>query len=234
MSNNALPRPSAVVSTLRLLVRLAPTGRKFFNRSIVFRRRYEVMDEVPPLDGIDGAWANADDIEFIDQHPEATSRGANGRRIARGDRCWCLKRGSEVLGYQWITQRAGCLFCGFDPGYELLFFSLQPHQVFTYDSYVYGVHRRKGYGTVIRRMLHGALKQEGIREAYSVVMPENTPSINITLQTRFEPWRMAYGIRIRDWGRMILGAELDPQLIRWIRDFQTRSSAVTSGPMRER
>lgn len=182
-----------------------------------------MMEDVPDPEGLSCAWACSKDIEFIDRHPEATSRGANARRVARGDRCMCLKRGSEILGYQWVTQQAACVFCGFDPGYELLFFPLQPDQIFTYDSYVYGAHRRRAYGTVIRRRLHSALQQEGIREAYSLVAPENAPSISITLQSKFEPWRMAYGFRIRGWSKMILGPEMDPQLLEWIAEFKAHS-----------
>ena len=227
--HHSLPRPSVVVSTLNHAVRFAPTGRKFFNRAIMFRRFYGQMDDIPTLEGLAGVWASVKDVDFIDKHREATSRGANTRRRSRGDRCMCLKRGDEVLGYQWVTQGSACLFCGFDPGYELLFFPLKPHQVFTYDSYVYNVHRRKGYGTAIRRMLHEALQREGIREAYSLVAPENAPSISITLQSKFEPWRMAYGIRIRDWSKMILGRENDVQLLKWIDEFKARMTLLHDG-----
>ena len=226
MPNRSLPKPSSVVSALSLLVRCAPTGWKFFNRAILFRRQYDVMDDVPDLDGLIGTWAGAREITFIDQHPEATSCGANARRVARGDRCMCLKRGDEVLGYQWVTQGSACVFCGFDPDYELLFFPLHAHQVFTYDSYVYSDHRRKGYGTIVRRMFHKALRSEGVQEAYSLVAPENTASIGITLQSRFEPWRMAYGFRIHHWTKMILGSETDPQLRHWIDDFKAHSGVV--------
>ena len=212
-----------MVSVLSLFVRFAPTHRKFFSRAIFFRRTYGQMEDIPVPEGLSCAWASTEDIELIDKHPEATSRGANTRRVARGDRCMRLKRGDEILGYQWVTRQAACVFCGFDPGYELLFFPLQADQIFTYDSYVYSAHRRKAYGTVIRRRLHRTLQHEGIREAYSLVAPENTPSISITLQSGFEPWRMAYGVRIRGWSKMILGPEVEPRLLRWIDEFKAHT-----------
>lgn len=217
-----LPRPSPIVSILSLMVRAAPTGWKFYNRSILFRRQYGEMDQAPPPDGVQSAWAGPKEIEYIDKHPEAPAPGTSARRVARGDRCMCLMQDGEVIAYQWVTRRSACLFCGFGPRRELQFFTLQPHQLFTYDSYTYAAYRRKGYGTVIRRTLHKAMHDAGVREAYSLVAPENTASISLTLQSRFEPLCMAYGFRIRGWGKMILGPMPDPELQRWIADFKLR------------
>lgn len=228
--SGSLPPPGLAVSILSQVVRFAPTGRKFFFHGIMFRRQYGEMDETPAPDGLEGMWAGPEEIEYIDRHPEATSRGANARRVARGDMCMCLKRGREVLGYQWIARRSACLFCGFDPGYELLFLPLRSHQMFTYDSYTYAAHRRRGYGAVIRRLLHRAMRDAGVREVYTLVAPENTASISITLQSKFEPWRMAYGFRVRNWNRMILGPQPNPQLNRWIKAFEPSTNTPAAEP----
>jgi len=221
-----LPRPNPIVSILSLMVRAAPTSWKFYNRAILFRRQYGEMDEASLPDGVQSEWAGPKEIEYIDKHPEAPAPGTSARRVARGDMCMCLKRGEEVIGYQWVTRRSACLFCGFSPKYELLFFPLQSHQMFTYDSYTYAAYRRKGYGTVIRRTLHKAMRDAGVQEAYSLVAPENTASISITLQSRFQPWCMAYGFRVRGWSKMILGPHPDAELSQWINAFKAQSQTA--------
>jgi GNAT superfamily N-acetyltransferase len=212
------------MSLLGLIVRLAPTRRKYFNCSIVFRRKYRRLDEPPPLDGLQCVWAGPVEIENMDKHPEATSRGAYARRAARGDTCFCLKRGEELIAYQWVATGSACLYCGFGPRYELLFFPLRPDQVFMYDSYTYSAHRRQGYGTLLRERLHKTMERQGVREAYGLVAPENTPSISVTLKSEYEPLCMAYGIRIRNWSKMFFGPQPDVQLIQWTDEFKSRAN----------
>lgn len=222
MATASLPNPSLLTRALELLVRIAPTGRKFFNQSIFLVRTLGDFGEAPALRGLESAWAGEREIEFMDAHPEATSRGAYARRAKRGDLCLCLKRGEEVIGYRWAKRASACLFCGFGSGYELLFFPLRPDQVFIYDSYVYSAYRDHGYSSLTRAVMYHALQREGVGEAYSLVAPENTKSLRLTLKSGNEPLCMAYGIRVRNWSKMILGPRSDPELERWIADFKRR------------
>lgn len=207
---------------LSLLVRAAPTGRKFLHQSILLRRQYDGAGHTLLPDDFQSVWAGPSEIAYMDQHPEATSRSAYARRAARGDLCLCLKRGEEVIGYRWATRKSACVFCGFGPGYELLFFPLQAHQVFVYDSYVYRVHRGRGFSTLIRNLFQESAYREGIRESYSLIAPENTRSLKLTLLGGSAPLCMAYGFRVRNWGKMILGPSPDEDLKRWIDAFKVR------------
>lgn len=222
MTASALRPYSPALRALSLLVRLAPTGRKFFDESILLRRRYHSAGEISVPDGYRSVWAGPREIEYIDRHEEATSPSAYARRAARGDWCLCLKQGDEIIGYRWATRKSGCVFCGFGPGYELLFFPLQAHQVFVYDSYVYRTYRGRGFSTLIRELFQQAAYHEGVRESYSLVAPENTRSLKLTLLGGSEPLCMAYGFRVRNWSKMILGPSPDEDLERWIDAFKVR------------
>jgi Acetyltransferase (GNAT) family len=219
-------RLGPLVSILSLLVRIAPTGRKFFNPYVVFRREYRHVDEPPALDGLQGVWAGTQEIEYMDKHPEATSPSAYAKRAARGDMCYCLKRGEELIGYQWVARRSACLYCGFGPGYELLFFPLRSDQAFMYDSYVYRAQQRRGYGTLIRKLVYKEMQRLGIQESYALVALDNVPAMKITLELGDEPWCMAFGVRIRNWSKMMLGPRRDTQLLRWIEEFKTRPAVA--------
>lgn len=226
MPAKTIVQSGLLVWILRLLVRMAPTGRKFFNPCVVFRREYRHVDEPPAVADLQGVWAGAQEIEYMDKHPEATSPGAYARRVARGDICYCLKRGEELIGYQWVARRSACLYCGFGPRYELLFFPLQPHQVFMYDSYVYRAWQRRGYGTLIRKLVYKEMQRMGIRESFALVALDNVPAMRITLALGDEPWCLAVGIRIRNWSKMLLGPRRDTRLLRWIDEFESRAAAA--------
>jgi GNAT superfamily N-acetyltransferase len=226
MSTNSCPRPGPVVSVLSLLTRFAPTGWKYFYPGVLFRRRYDYVDEPPALEGLQSIWAGAREIEYMDKHPEATSPRAYARRAARGDMCLCLKQGEEIIGYQWVAKKSACLFCGFSSRYELLFFPLRADQVFMYDAYVYRARQRQGYGTLIRKLIYKEMQKQGVREQYALVALDNIPALKITLALGDEPWSMAYGIRIRNWSKMILGPRPDKQLIRWLDKFKTRTEST--------
>ena len=225
-SPSLLPQLNPALRILSLMVRLAPTGLKFFHRSILLRRRYRIVGEVVAPEGFQSAWAGPREIEYLDRHPEATSRSAYARRADRGDVCLCLKQGEEVIGYRWATRRSACVFCGFGPGYELLFFPLQAHQVFVYDSYVYRAHRGRGFSKLIRELFQQAVYREGVRESYSLVTPENSRSLKLALLGGSEPLCMAYGFRIRSWSKMVLGPNPDPQLQQWLSEFKVREGII--------
>ena len=203
-------------------MRLAPTGRKFFNRSILLRRRYSAPGEILLPKNFQCVWVGPNEIEYMDRHPEATSRSAYARRAARGDLCLCLKHEEEIIGYRWAARKSACLFCGFGPGYELLFFPLQTHQVFIYDSYVYKAYRGRGYSKLIRELFQQSAYREGVRESFSLISPENSRSLKLALLGGSAPLCFAYGFRIRGWSKMILGPNPDAGLRNWIGAFKLR------------
>jgi hypothetical protein len=209
-------------SLLNLAVRLAPTGRKYFHQAILFRRQYDYIEDPTVPEGLHWLWAGKDEIEYMNGHPEAVARGAYTRRAARGDMCLCLKRGDHIIAYQWMARQSACLYCGFGPRYQLLFFPLRSDQVFMYDSFTYSNWRRQGYGKVIRKLIYKAIQEQGVRESFALVALDNLPAMAITLALGDEPWCMTYGLRIRDWSRMILGPRPDPSLDRWIEAFKNR------------
>lgn len=219
----ALPPRSPLVWALTTAVKLAPTGRKFLHRLILLRKNISEIEDAELPAGFESGWAGPTEIRFLNAHKEATSTGAYEKRAARGDSCVCLKKANEVIAYQWIAWRSGCLFCGFRAGYEILFLPLKAHQVFAYDTFVYSAHRRRGMIMLLRKRLLKELKERGITEIFGLVDPENVNALKSILSFGYEPLRMAYGVRIRQWGKVILGPANDAQLRAWIDDFKIRS-----------
>jgi GNAT superfamily N-acetyltransferase len=205
----SLPAPGLRVRLLAQAVHWAPTRRKFFDRSMLLRKRLVSADAVSTPPGHRWVWAGESEISEIDRHPEATSPTAYPRRFKRGDSCLCLMAGDEIVGYRWIARHRCCLYCGFDPRYELRFLPLKPDQAFVYDLYVYEKHRRHGYAALICRYMYEYLRQEGVAEAFSLIDPDNHPVIGLNLRLGVEPVRMAYGFRIRQWSAMLLGPASD-------------------------
>jgi GNAT superfamily N-acetyltransferase len=210
----SLPTPSLRVRLLAQAVRWAPTRWKFYDRSILMRKRLVPADPVSTPPGHRCEWAGEQEIAAIDRHPEATSPTAYPRRFKRGDACLCLMAGDEIVGYRWIARHRSCLYCGFDPRYELGFLPLKPDQAFVYDLYVYKKHRRHGYAALICSHIYEALRQQGVAEAFSLIDPGNRPVIGLNLRLGVEPVCMAYGFRIRQWNTMLLGPESDGPLLK--------------------
>jgi GNAT superfamily N-acetyltransferase len=217
-----LPPPGLIVRILGLLVRIAPTGLKFFSRSILLRKTLTPAQRVVLPAGLQWIVAGPTEIAWIAAHPEATSRGACQRRAERGDICICLKKGSEIVAYRWIARSRGCVFCGFRSR-EIRFLALRPNQAFLYDLFVYEAHRRHGYGTLLLQIIFEFLKSEGIDEVFCLADPDNHRVIRVELRLGFETVRMAYGVRIRQWGAMFFGPKPDRQLQRWTNEFKARA-----------
>ena len=223
MPVGTFPRPGLLMSLLRLLVRFAPTGRKFFIQSILLRKALMPAERFVLPKGLQGVLAGPTDLAWIDAHPEATSRSAYQRRYARGDSCVCLKKGSEIVAYRWIVRSAACLFCGFGSRNEIRFLPLKPNQAFLYDLYVYKAHRRYGYGTLLCQVMFEIMKDKGIDEVFCIADPGNDTIIRVELRLGFEAVRIAYGVRIRQWSAMLFGPTPDLRLRHWINDFSARA-----------
>lgn len=222
MSVNPLPHPSPVIRILRLMVRFAPTGRKFFSRTILLRKTLTPAQRIVLPEGLRWVLAGPTEVAWIDAHPEATSRAAYQRRLERGDTCVCLIKGTEIVAYRWAACSTGCLFCGFKSR-EIRFLALKPNQAFLYDFYVYEAHRRHGYGTLLLQLMFEILKNKGINEVFCLVDPNNHRVLRVELRLGFEAVRMMYGIRIRQWGAMFFGPQPDPRLQRWVGKFSTHA-----------
>lgn len=224
MSAPSITRPRLLVSILSLLVRLAPTGRKFFQRTILLRKTMVAAERFSLPEGLHWVLAGPSEIARIDAHAEATSRTAYRRRYDRGDSCVCLVKGSEIVAYRWIVRGKACLFCGFGSRYEIRFLPLKRNQAFLYDLYVYAAHRRNGYGILLCRVIFNLLKDEGIDEVFCLADPENASVIRMDLRLGFEAVRMAYGVRIRQWSAVFFGPQPDRRLQAWISRFGSGAS----------
>lgn len=66
----ALPRPSAMVALLKMAVKLAPTGWKFYKRSILLRKMVVQDKDVALPEGYQWLWAGPEELNAIDRHPE--------------------------------------------------------------------------------------------------------------------------------------------------------------------
>jgi hypothetical protein len=207
------------VELLNLMVRLAPTGRKHYGASILFRRRTDGAGVVVPAPY---TWklAGPDEIDYMDRHPEATSSTAYARRAAHGDRCICLLHDDELVGYQWVRFRACCALCGFGGSMELTFLPLAPNQAFFYDLYTYTAHRQRGVAKILRHVAYQGLMQLGIEEALSLVDPQNLPALRLRATMDERPDRLVYGYRLRGWQRTFLGPRDDARLLAWWDDFR--------------
>ena len=224
-ARKSFPRPSFLMTLLSLSVRIAPTGRKFFRRSILFRRSLASLEPVAPPEGVRWSLAGPNEIAWINAHPEATSRSAYRRRYERGDICVCLKNGSEIVAYRWIVRSAACQFCGFGLDYEIRFLPLSSKQAFLYDLYVYQAHRRFGYGTLLCRIIFRILKEKGVDEVFCLAEPGNERIVSVNLRLGFEAVRIAYGVRIWRLGAMFFGPLRDRQLEQWIGEFGARAKS---------
>jgi len=211
-------------TAMDLAVRLAPTGWKYCGSSILLKTSIADVGPVNLPAPYQWTWAGPQEIDFIDRHPEATSPTAYARRAARGDRCLCIKQGSDIVGYRWVTLANGCVLCGFGPKMEFTLFPLYPGQAFTYDLFTYQKYRGRGIATTLIKLIYRALREEGINVVFSLVSPVNHPALRLHLRCGAQPQRMMYNYRIRSWSKTLLGPERDTRLREWIQQFRPASS----------
>jgi len=210
---------------LNLAVRLAPTCWKFYGNTVLFRK---TLDNAPPVSlpvPYRWKWASVEEIAFMDKHPEADMPTAYPRRAAYGDRCLCLMKGEELVGYQWISFRSGCTWCDPRPSWEIPFLPLKSTQAFVYDLYAYKPFRGQGLGKLIRRLSFQVLKEQGIEEVFSLVRFDNAIALKVRIRTGEEPERTVNYYRIRGWSKVFLGPPKDPQLMQWWAGFTERTAA---------
>jgi GNAT superfamily N-acetyltransferase len=209
---------------LNLVIRYLPVSRKHSFNGILLRKTIDRFQAPAVPDDCEFREAGNEDIAFIARHPEALHGEVYNSRLRHGDRCYCLVTGGEVVSYNWINFTNCCSLCGFERGIE--FFPLQPGGAFTYDFYTYTPHRGQGFGKITKNLVLQALKEEGIQEVYTLVLPRSLASLKIHLDMGYEPLTMVYGYRIQGWSRTFSGNPGNKlQLDEWIRAF--RASAGT-------
>lgn len=205
---------------MNLVVRLLPTGWKYWGNSVLLKTPIGDSGPVSLPEPYTWAWAGPEEIDFLDRHPEATSPTAYARRAARGDRCLCIKQGTEIVGYRWVSLGICCVLCGFGPDMEISLFPLRPGQAYSYDLFTYRKYRGRGIATMLMKLLFRALQEEGVREVLSCVSTDNHVSLRLQMRLGAQPQRMAYNYRIRSWSKTFLGQEGDRKLTEWMQQFK--------------
>lgn len=209
---------------MNLVVRWLPTGWKYCGNSVLLKTPVGDGGPVNLPEPYTWTWAGAEEIDFLDRHPEATSRTAYARRAARGDRCLCIKQGSEIVGYRWFKLDTGCVLCGWSPEMEIIPFSLKPGQAYSYDLFTYQKYRGRGVATMLMKILFQVLREKGVKEVLSLVAPTNHASLRLQMRFGAQPQRMVYNYRIRSWSKTFLGPEGDARLSEWMQQFKSTAS----------
>jgi len=205
---------------MNFAVRLMPTGWKYWGNSILLKTSIGDSGPISVPEPYSWTWAGPEEIKLLDRHPEATSPTAYARRAARGDRCLCIKQGSEVVGYRWFKLGTGCILCGFGPDMEITLFPLKPGQAFSYDLFIYRKYRGQGIATLLNNLLYHVLREEDIKEVLALVSPANHAALRLNLRLGAQPQRLVYTYRIRGWSKVFLGPEGDRRLIEWVQQFK--------------
>lgn len=212
------PGRSLWVRALNLMVRLAPVHSKYYLNSILLRKSLTGLSAVPASSEYQFVWAGPEDVRFIMAHSEALQDHVYDKRVTNGDRCFCVKQGSEIVSYNWIRFTSCCALCGFDRG--LTFFPLQSDQAFTYDFYTYSKYRGKHIGRLLKMHLLHALNEIGINEVYTLVRPDNEISMKIQLRLGYEPVQMIFGYQILKCKKVLYGSARDNQRMnQWTQRF---------------
>lgn len=210
---------------LNKLIHYAPVAKKYAHNSILFRKRLVESKSVDIFTRYNFGLASSEDVDFLARHPEGLSESVYTSRLGRGDRCYCLRNGTEVISYNWVARSLCCILCGYDRGLE--FFPLHPGQVFTYDFYTYKPHRGGGFGSLLKSLLIQTMMHEGVREVFTLLMPHSSASIKIHLKLGYEPLFMVYGYRMLGWSRTFYGRSEDKDwLDKWIDGFKIANGIV--------
>lgn len=204
------------------IVRYAPVAKKYYHNAILLKKPLDGVESPAIPAGHDFRPATRDDLDFIIRHPEALPAQVYSNRLLRGDRCYCLSDGKEILSYNWVAYSSCCVLCGFERG--IGFLPLSEGQAFTYDFYTYTARRGGGLGGLMKHLLLQELARQGMREVYTLVMPHGTASLKIHLKLGYEPLRMVYGYRLQGWSRTYYGQPKDkPWLDVWLSRFKAAS-----------
>ena len=103
---------------------------------------------------------------------------------------------------------------------EMTFLPLAMNQAFSYDLYTYREHRGRGIATLLKALVYQRLEEIGIKETFSLVSPDNKPSLRLRVLLGEQPERMVYGYRIRNWQKTFLGPTRDVWLQQWWEQYK--------------
>ena len=193
--------------------------RKFITRAFVMAKNIEDARARQLPDDLSFSVLEPDDIRFVASHPEARNGIDYQDRVAAGDVCYGIKRGDELLTYNWIRFHQCCVFCSYP--WEIGFLPTNEQQAFTYDFYTYKAHRKQGLGSLLKACLLADLRARGIREVLSVVYRTNFASLSIHLRMGYDVRYLFNGYQLLDWStyRLIPAQEL-PALDAWLALFR--------------
>lgn len=192
--------------------------RKLITRAFVMARNIESVEAPPLPEGLHFSELTPDDIRSIAQHPEALNRIDYFDRVAAGDICYGIKRGDELLTYNWIRFHQCCVFCSYP--WEIGFLPLNDQQAFTYDFYTYKAHRKQGLGSLLKAHLLADLNTRGVCEILSIVYRKNFASLSIHLRLGYKVRHLFNGYELLDWSTYrLVPAEILPGLDAWLDEF---------------
>ncbi len=210
--------------TVRILNKihgLLPIKSKLILRTILFVKKLEVESPPRPLQGVSFRLAGAEELEAINDHPEALSKTVYSSRIRNGDRCYCLIQDGEVVCYNWVRFSTCCAFCGRRVSFN--FMPLSPGQVFVYDLYTYEKYRGKGLGGYMKDCLVYELQSRGLKEILSIVEPANTASVRIHVRIGSKMHALIYGFGLFNWTKTFAAPKRDEESMRqWIEEVRAQ------------
>lgn len=151
--------------------------------------RFDVLDEAM--------------LEQMMTHREALPAAVYEKRLALGDKCFCLSVNGELVSFQWLSTSHCAIFRGFDKGVD--FMALEPHQAYSYDFYTYRDKRKLGYGSVVKQQLLAYLAAKQFSELLSCVMYHNAESLNIHLKLNYSLKGLPCNYRLMDWQWTVWG-----------------------------
>ena len=129
-------------------------------------------------------WCNESELLQIREHREARRPDVYERRLASGDRCFCLTDNGTVVCSNWVAFDRASALVGQDP--EIRFRTLRSGECYSYDFYTPSEHRGRGFGSVTKRALLHTLAGEGFRYVFGLVDPRNGPSTQVHLRLGYE------------------------------------------------
>ena len=140
----------------------------FYRRLIVYETRLD-RPQVGPDPGfpVELGVVSEEELEDYCRLRPDTSRDEVRRRLERGDRCFAVRRGGELLSVRWLSaSRADLPYLG-------LSFALGPDLVFAYDAYTDPGARGARLGTLGGAYMSEQARREGSRALLSTALPEN-------------------------------------------------------------
>jgi len=226
--NLKYPYRNPLFRFLNLLVRVAPAKSKYVLNGVLMKKNLDNL--LPTLiagqDYIFG-WAGQEELNFIMNHPETNMPEAFSRRLEAGNRCFYAKYDNEVIAFNWVNFKFGCVLFGREN--ELTFFHLDENSAFTYDLYTYSKYRRQGIGLQMKAHQFRHLKEMGINIAYTFISLSNIKSLGLHAKLGSTPERLIYCYKLGRWKKGFLGTEGEKKRLKeWAESFVTDSKAAKS------